>query len=170
MTCLEVQSKIIAYIDDKLGKDEKQDFLQHIMNCEECREELIIYYTMIEGMRQLDDNLPLSRDFTGELNARMERELKSNRKKRGLLRSSVVTGVVAALALMIFGYVNFLHLLHDQEQAALKEKQGKCYYSDTFNDIIFFPENENQILDINIESEEPEISFYERIRRYNALK
>lgn len=82
MTCLEAQSKIIAYIDHDLERDEKQDFLKHIQCCNDCKEELNIYYTMIEGMRQLDENMPLSRDFTRELNNRMERELKSSRKKR----------------------------------------------------------------------------------------
>ena len=29
MNCLEAQSKIIAYIDNKLEKEEKTDFLKH---------------------------------------------------------------------------------------------------------------------------------------------
>ena len=170
MTCLEAQSKIIAYIDDKLEKDEKQEFLHHIKNCDECREELVIYYTMIVGMRQLDDNLPLSQDFTVELQERMERELKSDRKKRKLFRSSVVTCVAVVLALLIWGYVNFLNLLHDQEQAELKRKQGEYYYSEAFQEIMFVPEDEEQILNINVSTEESQESFYEKIRKYNMLK
>ena len=81
MNCLEAQSKIIAYIDNKLEKEEKTDFLKHITRCKDCKEELNIYYTMIEGMRQLDSNLPLSRDFSKELDERINRELKHNKKK-----------------------------------------------------------------------------------------
>ena len=73
MNCLEAQSKIIAYIDNKLEKEEKTDFLKHITRCKDCKEELNIYYTMIEGMRQLDSNLPLSRDFSKELDERINR-------------------------------------------------------------------------------------------------
>lgn len=171
MTCLEAQSKIIAYIDHNLERDEKQDFLKHIQCCNDCKEELNIYYTMIQGMRQLDENMPLSRDFTQELNDRMERELKSSRKKRDFFRSSVAVTIVAAMGFLIFGYVNFLNLLHEQEQAALKEAQGEYYYSQTFDDILFLPETEQMVQDINISSEEEvEISFYEKIRQHNYLR
>lgn len=171
MTCLEAQSKIIAYIDHNLERDEKQDFLKHIQCCNDCKEELNIYYTMIQGMRQLDENMPLSRDFTQELNDRMERELKSSRKKRDFFCSSVAVTIVAAMGFLLFGYVNFLNLLHEQEQAALKEAQGEYYYSQTFDDILFLPETEQMVQDINISSEEEvEISFYEKIRQHNYLR
>ena len=82
MTCLEAQSKIIAYIENKLERNDKQEFLIHVKNCKECREELNIYYTMIEGMRQLDENEPLSKDFDADLERRMSQELNTNRKKK----------------------------------------------------------------------------------------
>lgn len=170
MTCLEAQSKIIAYIEYNLEKDEKQEFLKHIQCCEECREELVIYYTMIEGMRQLDDNMPLTQDFSEELNWRMQQELKSSRKKRDLMRSSVGIGVVVVLAFLILGYVNFLNLLHEQEQAAIKDRQGDYYYSETFRDVLFSPDDEETMLNINITTEEPTVSFYEKIRKHNVLK
>ena len=169
MTCLEAQSKIIAYIEYNLEKDEKQEFLKHIQSCEECREELVIYYTMIEGMRQLDDNMPLTHDFSEELNWRMQQELKSSRKKRELMRSSVGIVVIAILAFLIFGYVNFLNLLHEQEQAAIKDRQGDYYYSETFHNVLFTPDDEEPVLNINITKEEPVVSFYEKIRTYNIL-
>lgn len=169
MTCLEAQSKIIAYIEYKLDKDEKQDFLRHIQCCEECREELVIYYTMIEGMRQLDDNMPLTHDFSEELNWRMQQELKSSRKKRDLVRSSVGIGVIAVLAFLIFGYVNFLNLLHEQEQATIKNRQGEYYYSETFDNVLFSPDDEDTLLNINITPEVPVVSFYGKIRTHNIL-
>ena len=168
MTCLEVQSKIIAYIDHNLEKDVKTDFLRHIQCCEDCKEELNIYYTMIEGMRQLDNNLPLTKDFTKELNQRMEQELKQNKKRQKFFRSSIALAVVGAFCFLIFTYVNFLNLLHEEEQAQLKAAQGEYYYSDTFGDILFEPEEDKYIFNINVK-EEPE-SLYEKIRQYNMLK
>ena len=79
--------------------------------------------------------------------------------------------IVAAMGFLIFGYVNFLNLLHEQEQAALREAQGEYYYSQTFDDILFLPETEQIVQDINISSEEEsESSFYEKIRQHNYLK
>ncbi|MGN0152815.1 MAG: anti-sigma factor family protein [Lachnospiraceae bacterium] len=170
MTCLEAQSKIIAYIDNNLEKDEKVDFLKHIQGCKDCKEELDIYYTMIEGMRQLDSNMPLSRDFTQELDARMQRELKYNRKKREFFRSSVCIIIVSVLGFFIFGYVNFLNLLHEDEQAKLKEAQGEYYFSETFEHILFEPYEDENIININVETEQPEQSFYEKIRQHNMLQ
>ncbi|MCM1157630.1 MAG: hypothetical protein NC300_02970 [Bacteroidales bacterium] len=170
MTCLEAQSKIIAYIDYSLEKEEKLDFLKHVRNCNDCREELNIYYTMIEGMRQLDGNLPLTKDFTVELDNRMERELKNDKKKRGFFRSSIVIIIVGLFGFALFGYVNFLNLLHEEEQARLKAAQGQYYFSRTFEQYMFRPEEDNPVLNINVEAEEPEISFYKRIRQHNMLR
>lgn len=167
MTCLEAQSKIIAYIDYNLDKDQKTDFLKHIQCCEDCKEELNIYYTMIEGMRQLDSNLSLSEDFGEELNRRIEYELKQNKKKKSFLRSSVFLAVAGMLSFLIIAYINFLNLLYEDEQAKLKAAQGEYYYSQTFGGILFEPEEEEYIL--NDENKEKVKSFYEKIREYNVM-
>lgn len=169
MTCLEAQSKIIAYIDHNLEKDEKTDFLRHIKNCEDCKDELNIYYTMIEGMRQLDGNLPLSKDFTAELNNRIERELKQNKKKQEFLRSSICIVIIGVLGFGIFGYINFLNILHNDEQKKLKEAQGEYYFSQTFDDILFNSHKDDNTLNINVTQEEEE-SFYEKVRKYKMLQ
>ena len=164
MTCLEAQSNIIAYIEGDLDKETRIDFLKHIKSCDDCREELDIYYTMIEGMRQLDSNLPISRDFSSELETKINRELRQNKKKKDFFRSSIV----GILGFAIFGYINFLNILYADEQNKLKENQGEYYYSDNFDDIIFEPEN--KLLNINVEPEvEEEKSFYSKIREFNAV-
>lgn len=170
MICLEVQSKIIAYIEDKLKKEEKTDFLKHVRVCADCREELDIYYTMIEGMRQLDGNLPLSKDFSKALDERMERELKVSKHKKGFFRYSVLAAVVLVLGFGIFAYVNFLNILHEDEQENLKEAQGEYYFSDTFDSIIFQTDDEEHTLNISISTEEETPTFYEKVRQYKVLR
>lgn len=167
MTCLEAQSKIIAYIEYNLEKDQKTEFLKHIQCCENCKDELNIYYTMLEGMRQLDNNMPLSKDFSKELNNRIEHELKQNKKKKGVVRSSVALSVVLVLSFLIVAYVNFLNLLHEDEQAKLKAAQGENYYSKTFVEYLFVPEEHALIL--NVEEETPRMSFYEKIRYHKVV-
>ena len=120
MTCLEAQSKIIAYIENKLERNDKQEFLVHVKNCKECREELNIYYTMIEGMRQLDENEPLSKDFDADLEKRMSQELNTNRKKKDAIRGSVLILIIGIFSFVIIIYVNFLNFLETQEQENLK--------------------------------------------------
>lgn len=171
MTCLEAQSKIIAYIDYQLERDERLQFLHHIENCPDCKEELNIYYTMIEGMRQLDRNQPLSKDFTQELDDRIRRELKNDRKKRDFFRSSVCIVIVSVLVFFIFAYVNFLNLLHEEEQENLKEAQGDYYFSEMLHEQFFEPYEGETILNINVEDEKDEqVDLYRKIRQHNMLQ
>lgn len=170
MTCLEAQSKIIAYIEHKLEKNDKQDFLVHVKYCKECREELNIYYTMIEGMRQLDENEPLSTNFDADLEKRMSQELNLNRKKKDAIRGSVLILILGILSCGIAVYVNFLNFLEAQEQENLKQLQGAFYYSKTFDSILFEPYEDNITLNITEEDEEPEDSFYKKIRDYKYMK
>lgn len=52
----EIQKLIIPFVDDKLDKKDLEQFLDHMEECTECREEYDIYYTMITGMRLLEED------------------------------------------------------------------------------------------------------------------
>ena len=80
MTCLEAQSNIMAFIEGRLPEDQIEDFVRHMNYCPNCFEELEIYYTLIVGMRQLDDNTELSHNFTKDLNDELDK-LTSRLKK-----------------------------------------------------------------------------------------
>jgi hypothetical protein len=60
MDCKELQKKFIPFIDDKLSISELDEFLHHVNQCQECREEYDIYYTMIMGMRYLEESQDIS--------------------------------------------------------------------------------------------------------------
>ena len=124
-------------MDYKLEKEEKIAFLKHIKNCENCREELNIYYTMLIGMRQLDENSLCSIDFTKELQERMEKELAYNKHKKSFLRSSFILTIIGIVCFAILGYMNFLNLLWEDEQKQLKQAQGEYYYSEYFSNNMF---------------------------------
>lgn len=73
MDCATTQQQIIAYINRTLGEDEMLQFLNHIEECEECRNELEIYYMLYMGYNRLEDfDEPISYDLKG----RLEHELK----------------------------------------------------------------------------------------------
>ena len=55
MECKEIQKLCIPFIDDKLSVSDLSAFLDHMDTCKECREEYDIYYTVIMGMRYLDE-------------------------------------------------------------------------------------------------------------------
>lgn len=73
MTCREAQSLITAFINDELDISELEVFVEHIRSCDECSEELEVYYALLTAMKQLDEDKNLSIDFRQELNDKLDR-------------------------------------------------------------------------------------------------
>ena len=44
MTCQEAEKLVVPYIKDELSPMELEEFIDHIKNCPNCREELEIHY------------------------------------------------------------------------------------------------------------------------------
>lgn len=63
MTCKEAQGLIMPYINDKLDVDQLEEFIEHVENCSDCKEELEVYFTLLTGMKQLDEDKNLSGDL-----------------------------------------------------------------------------------------------------------
>ena len=56
MECFEVDTKIISYLENTLEDDELEAFLEHLNECEDCRNEVALYFTLIEGLKQMDED------------------------------------------------------------------------------------------------------------------
>lgn len=69
MDCRTFESKIPAYIAGQLQMEEMQDFLAHTESCSECYDELEITYSVMQGIRQLDNEDGLTADVTMSLNS-----------------------------------------------------------------------------------------------------
>lgn len=78
MTCLEAEKMVNPYINNELSISELQDFMEHIENCENCREELEIYYMVDVGLKKLDEEQG-TYDIVGDLKRHLE-------ESRGVLR------------------------------------------------------------------------------------
>ena len=55
MNCQNAQSMVLNFINNKLDKEEKRSFIEHVRDCKDCWEELEIYYVMLVGLKQLDE-------------------------------------------------------------------------------------------------------------------
>lgn len=71
MTCQEAERLVTPYIKDELSGDELEAFLNHIDECESCREELEIYFMVDVGLRQLDYGSG-TYDIAGDLERKIE--------------------------------------------------------------------------------------------------
>lgn len=70
MTCKEVEKWIPLFLKDDLDTDDLREFMEHINNCEECKEELSIQFLVQEGMARLEAGNVF--DLQNELKHRME--------------------------------------------------------------------------------------------------
>lgn len=95
INCIQTQAMITDYIKDKLSRQEMEKFLQHIGTCEECREELGVYYTILTGMKKLDADENISMDFTAELKQKLKQsEEKLVRYKRNQITKRILFFVI----------------------------------------------------------------------------
>ncbi len=91
-----MEKLIPQFLDDDLDNQNLADFLDHIDNCPECKEELTIQFLVRVGMKRLEDG------NTFNLANELERELadakkKMHRRKTLVLISYVLEISVAAL-------------------------------------------------------------------------
>ncbi len=166
MTCLEAQSNIMAFIDGKLSDTEVVDFVRHMQSCKNCSEELEIYYTLIVGMRKLDNNEDLPQNFKMLLNEDLDKAKgKVQKAKRFKISTFSVFFIVFVIVLFLF-YGRILQKVHRIEQDTLKERQGNFYFLDSFRDYLSF-EDEDIIVYQKDKYTYKEKSVYEKIRSYN---
>jgi uncharacterized membrane protein YukC len=70
---MKAQGQITAFINDELNITELDKFIDHIDSCEDCKEELEVYYTLLTAMKQLDEDKNLSDDFNQELKEKLDK-------------------------------------------------------------------------------------------------
>ena len=100
MECIDAQTKIASYVEGNIPQDIKREFLLHMQNCENCREELEIYYTLMEATRQLDEGEITTSNFSEELKANIENELKEIKEDED--NHDLIRFFFVILAVMLF--------------------------------------------------------------------
>lgn len=166
MTCLEAQSNIMAFVDKKLEDDKIKDFVRHMRFCPNCSEELEIYYTLIVGMRQLDNNSELSHNFKKDLDdelTKLENKLKN--AKRFKVSTFSLVFVSAIIGLFIF-YSSSLNKVYNIEQNYKKQEQGDYYFYNHFSKYLDLC-NDDIIVESKSKNKPIEKTFYEKVHSYN---
>lgn len=102
MNCLEAQGMIMKYINDELSGPQLENFLNHIDNCPDCREELEIYYILTKGMKQLDDDYVTTYNFHDAFEKDLEKSKKDmDISSRGYLFKSIMLDIIILLVALL---------------------------------------------------------------------
>lgn len=99
MDCRETRKNIERFIRDGLEGRALQDFIRHIEDCEECREELAIQYLVEEGMLHLEKGSTF--DLQGQLEKKMESAKRKIRSRKRVIAFMYVIETVAILAVIL---------------------------------------------------------------------
>ena len=100
MECKEAEKLIRKFIDDELDYKETVQFLEHIKQCENCKEELAIQFLVSEGMANLEEGIAF--DLQHELDNRMQKMEKRIERHENLRYLSYVTEFFAIVLIIIF--------------------------------------------------------------------
>ena len=172
MTHLEAQSYIMPFIEGKVPSDKQEDFVIHMRNCSKCHKELEIYYTLLVGMKQLDNNKMLSTDFNRDL----ERDLRSmsqHVKGRRRFKVSAFSVVMTITIIIISGlYAGALNKVYNFEQRTKEYNQGDYYFTDVLGEGMASQsiDNIDRVEDSARIEEESQLSAFDRISGYIRLE
>lgn len=105
MNCLTAQSLIIKYVNDELSGIELESFLNHIDECDDCFEELKIYYILSKGMQQLDDDMVINYNFHQQFEESLDEArhqiVKTNMNK---LKKIIIVNIIIIIFPLLFTY------------------------------------------------------------------
>ncbi|MCR4904319.1 MAG: zf-HC2 domain-containing protein [Butyrivibrio sp.] len=95
MTHTAIQKEIPLFLEDELNNAELSEFLDHVENCPECKEELTIQFLVLVGMQKLEDGT------TFNLNAELSELLKDAKKRLKIRTTLVKTSIVLRILVVI---------------------------------------------------------------------
>ena len=69
MNCKDAEKKIPYFLQDELDGSKLEEFLEHMENCPECKEELSIQFLVAEGLERLEkgNNFNLQKELLMKL-------------------------------------------------------------------------------------------------------
>lgn len=75
MECKHFERMIPSFFEDKLDDDELKNFINHIMTCKSCREEVTIQYLITEGLQRLENGstFDVQKELDEKLNMALHR-------------------------------------------------------------------------------------------------
>ncbi len=114
LDCREVQSLIVPFVKSELTLEEAKDILQHIDNCPDCKEELEVYYILLIGLQELDDDTTGSLDLHGQFEEHLIRT-RAEIDKTKFWRAPKMVLLLALIAVLL------VLLTHEQEKIVEQE-------------------------------------------------
>lgn len=127
MNCNEARRLITPFVNRELSDREMEQFLSHIENCSECRDELDIYFTVYRALDFLDSGV--HHEFN--LKKMMEDDIRT--AKLGIFRRKIIRMmrlcimIVAEVLLLISVYTGYEMKKGEVQQTTFQRAMHRLY-------------------------------------------
>lgn len=109
LQCLRATKMIPAFIDGELSYKELEQFMEHMDECESCKEELSIQFLVEVGLNSLEAGNTF--DLQEELNTALEEAEKRVKLYRFFRQSLFVLGCIGIAAILLFTLLLLLNFV-----------------------------------------------------------
>lgn len=103
MDCKEFNGLIQDFLHDRLDEIKLTEFLEHIDECENCRDELRIQYLIYEGLERLETGATF--DVDKDLSDLMDLQRKRLRTREGIKLAAIASEIITTAAFVIVLFV-----------------------------------------------------------------
>ena len=163
LNCLQCQSKITQYIEDKLSENEIQEFIRHVNECSNCYEELDIYYTLLIGMKYLDNDENIPADFRSQLKEQLEQDESMIHRRKKIKTSFLLIGLCTVVGILTLSGILYNKHIYNLKQQELLNNQGEYYFKDNVTPFIFLPAGKSFKLE---EPEDMKENYFSAVDQY----
>lgn len=118
VNCRETQGLLVPFIRSELTMEQAKAFFQHIDNCPDCKEELEVYYMMIVGIKELDEDNPKSLDLHSQFEELLEHS-RTEINKHHLRKTPRMVLFLALIGILL------VLITREQERFAKQESSQK---------------------------------------------
>ena len=103
MDCKEFNGLIQDFLNDRLDEMKLSEFLSHIEECEDCRDELRIQYLIYEGLARLEEGATF--DVDKDLSDYMQLQRKRLSSREGIKLTAIASEIITTAAFVIVLFV-----------------------------------------------------------------
>lgn len=105
MTCQEVQSNVVKYVNNQLDIKTLEAFVEHVEGCADCMEELEVYYILLVGMKRLDQDKNESLNFHSDFLKSLEyAKIRIIRYKHQYIRRRILFILLIVFVMLVSGF------------------------------------------------------------------
>lgn len=136
MKCHDVQLMISGFIEDRLTDQELETFLEHIATCQDCYDELEVYYMITVGLMQLDEvhtgTLDLKKNLKNYIETKRQNLYNRKRAYVRLRYAKTISAICIATILLFTLYIfstnqGSIHTIDDFRIIAINTIQRHWY-------------------------------------------